>query len=391
MKRTGLLIPILLTCLHAFGAHAEAARSRSHVVYEGQRLGSIAKRYNVTVDALARANGIRETDPIRPGQRLVIPDRNDVTGARARAATNARQPGDTSLRASQPTSSSHRVEQGQRLESIARRYGVSVDALCEANGIHSRTIIRAGQYLTIPGLGGVSDRAAGTSSRDTSYRAYLRAPKIRDRVELVGYNHTFRGKAFDDRGRLTSAASTGFSRVLATTGSRPKADSRLIRLLVQVSNRFGGRPLRIVSGYRTTSYFEDSKHKASRAVDFSILGVPNEALRDYLRTLPNVGVGYYPNSSFVHLDVREYAAYWVDHSRPGEAPRRNAVARRDPESAHDHGEPASKRTPRMTPTLSPTTELLALERALASEEGERKAEKSAPMGASVSRSLPRRD
>src|SRR5262249_36429710 len=34
-----------------------------------------------------------------------------------------------------------------------------------------------------------------------------------------------------------------------------------------------------------------------------------------------VGVGYYPNSDFVHLDVRpagKKSAYWVDYSAPGQ-------------------------------------------------------------------------
>ena len=32
-----------------------------------------------------------------------------------------------------------------------------------------------------------------------------------------------------------------------------------------------------------------------------------------------VGVGYYPNSSFVHLDVRkDRSAFWIDYSGPGE-------------------------------------------------------------------------
>jgi hypothetical protein len=34
-----------------------------------------------------------------------------------------------------------------------------------------------------------------------------------------------------------------------------------------------------------------------------------------------LGVGYYPNSSFVHLDIRKGAkAFWIDYSGPGEAP-----------------------------------------------------------------------
>jgi len=31
-----------------------------------------------------------------------------------------------------------------------------------------------------------------------------------------------------------------------------------------------------------------------------------------------VGVGYYPNSVFIHLDSRDRDGYWIDYSRPGE-------------------------------------------------------------------------
>jgi hypothetical protein len=39
-----------------------------------------------------------------------------------------------------------------------------------------------------------------------------------------------------------------------------------------------------------------------------------------LQELSETGVGYYPNSTFVHVDVRPDAAYWVDRSGPGEPP-----------------------------------------------------------------------
>jgi hypothetical protein len=56
------------------------------------------------------------------------------------------------------------------------------------------------------------------------------------------------------------------------------------------------------------------------ACDFRVVGVPNTELRDYLRgNMQKVGVGYYPNSSFVHLDVRkDRSAFWIDYSGPGE-------------------------------------------------------------------------
>ena len=110
---------------------------------------------------------------------------------------------------------------------------------------------------------------------------------------------------------------------------------RLLTLLADVSDHFGGKPLRVVSGYRTTSWVEESKHPLGRACDFIVLGVPNTVLRDYLKTLENVGVGYYPNSTFVHLDVRERNTYWVDYAGPGEPPRLTptAVIPKDPSAS----------------------------------------------------------
>ena len=57
------------------------------------------------------------------------------------------------------------------------------------------------------------------------------------------------------------------------------------------------------------------------ACDFRVEGVKTTELRDYLRaTFDKVGVGYYPNSTFVHLDVRkDRSAFWIDYSGPGRA------------------------------------------------------------------------
>ncbi len=46
---------------------------RVHTVAKGQSLGLIAKRYNVTVDALRKRNGLEKGRPIQPGDKLVIP------------------------------------------------------------------------------------------------------------------------------------------------------------------------------------------------------------------------------------------------------------------------------------------------------------------------------
>ena len=112
----------------------------------------------------------------------------------------------------------------------------------------------------------------------------------------------------------------------STTGATHAPDPRLLLLMGQVSNHFGSRRVEVISGFRPyspTQYTAHSNHNIGHALDFRVVGVPNEVLRDYCKTLKNVGVGYYPNSTFVHLDVRDTPATWVDYSKPGEPPRYN--------------------------------------------------------------------
>lgn len=67
-----LAIPGPLAPLPAFAATIPAG-ARTHRVVEGESLLQIARRYNVTLDALARANNITHAALIVPGQVLIIP------------------------------------------------------------------------------------------------------------------------------------------------------------------------------------------------------------------------------------------------------------------------------------------------------------------------------
>lgn len=330
-----------------------------HVVGPGHTLSKIAARYHVSVAELCRANGLSETAPIRPGQVLVVPRAGspstaDNTPSPVAEASPTRSPG-TSETTPTPAASTarapsvaaastkpvrHVVSEGQTLGKVAARYHVSVDALCVANGIDRATAIRPGQTLLVPGPGdpegsiaarlratGALDRptasggAAAKKSEKPSWHDYRKPPWRRGYVTLVSYTETWSGYVTGPRGEVLPAAHQAICRLMGADGDHPRVDRRLVQLLVKVSDTFGGRPLRVVSGYRTESYALNSRHRRSQAIDFSIPGVPNEALRDYLLTFDRVGVGYYPNSSFVHFDVRERKTYWVDLAGPGEAPR----------------------------------------------------------------------
>jgi LysM repeat protein len=273
MLRPALAALLLSTVLAAPApAYAEAEGApRTHVVQNGQRLQSIAKRYQVTIEAICFANDIGERQIIKPGQRLVIPSTKDKDGSQARAQnTNLRRAAEAPTR----TASLSTLKPG------ARR------------------------------------------TKEPAWRDYARKPPRKGFLNVASHNAKWRGLAIDSKGRLRPIARQGIANLLGATGDHPGAPERLLKLLVQVSDTFGGRPLYIVSGYRTTSHFRDSRHKTSQAIDFSVTGVPNSVVRDYLRTLDNVGVGYYPNSSFLHLDVRPTTTFWIDYAGPGEAPRK---------------------------------------------------------------------
>jgi uncharacterized protein YcbK (DUF882 family) len=128
----------------------------------------------------------------------------------------------------------------------------------------------------------------------------------------------------DGKGRPVKGVQRRFDHFLRChyTNVEHKMDPRLMKLLFQTGHHWPGRRLEVVSGYRHPDVAKNphSPHMKGLACDFRVEGVKTAELRDYLRhTFDKVGVGYYPNSSFVHLDVRkDRSAFWIDYSGPGE-------------------------------------------------------------------------
>lgn len=145
-------------------------------------------------------------------------------------------------------------------------------------------------------------------------------------VELFHINRrdTLKLRLVDERGRPVRGVDKRVSKFLRChhTNTEHRIDPRLVRLIYETARHFGGRRVEVVSGYRhpTVAKNPKSPHMKGLACDFRIVGVDNATLRDHLRgKYQHVGVGYYPNSSFVHLDVRAGAsAFWIDYSRPKE-------------------------------------------------------------------------
>lgn len=99
-----------------------------------------------------------------------------------------------------------------------------------------------------------------------------------------------------------------------------RMDARLVERLQIVADHFKGRGLHIISGYRPNSV--GSFHATAQALDFRVDGVRNEELVAFCKTMNDTGCGYYPNSSFIHMDVRAPGTghvAWIDASGPGES------------------------------------------------------------------------
>jgi len=114
------------------------------IVREGQTLWEIALTHGVTVEALAAANGIGNDDVLQVGQRLAIPGKSAVS-ASATALPAAGAPRRTARQFSVV------VGDGETLWEIAQTYGISVDAIVDANALPNGDLIRPGQRLVIPG------------------------------------------------------------------------------------------------------------------------------------------------------------------------------------------------------------------------------------------------
>src|SRR5882724_4680875 len=162
----------------------------------------------------------------------------------------------------------------------------------------------------------------------TPGKAAKKGPK-RPRTTTVVLFHVNRRDAFtlrqrDMQGRPPKGFQKRFDRFLRChyTNKQHAMNPRLVRLLYQTGHHWPGQRLEVVSGYRSPTVAKNprSPHMKGLACDFRVAGVKNTELRDYLRrSMKKVGVGYYPNSSFVHLDVRkDRSAFWIDYSGPGE-------------------------------------------------------------------------
>jgi LysM repeat protein len=136
----------------------EAGERIVHRVRSGDTLHAVAGKYRTTVANLQRWNNMSGTK-LRPGQRLVA-----YYGEKGDGPAPAQADAPVSMASGRPE---YRVQSGDTLSSIARKFGTGLDDLLRWNNLSRSSVIRAGQRLWVGqppaavGNGGAQTSAAG--------------------------------------------------------------------------------------------------------------------------------------------------------------------------------------------------------------------------------------
>jgi len=124
----------------------------TYVVKPGENLFRIALRHGLTTAELAAYNGIVNPDQLYAGQVLLIPDSTPSQQQATTVSPEAETPA-AAIEAAPASGEQviHLVKRGEILSQIALDYGVSMQAITQANNIINASLIFSGQSLIIPG------------------------------------------------------------------------------------------------------------------------------------------------------------------------------------------------------------------------------------------------
>ncbi|RPJ35835.1 MAG: LysM peptidoglycan-binding domain-containing protein [Verrucomicrobiaceae bacterium] len=118
----------VLLCCDASG------QTTSYTVKPGDSLSKIARTQGCTVDALAKANGMKLSAVIQPGQKLKLPSKPGAAPATSNASA---------------ANGVHIIQPGDTFAGISRQYGVSLESLLAANPGVNPKALKPGQKVQL--------------------------------------------------------------------------------------------------------------------------------------------------------------------------------------------------------------------------------------------------
>ena len=116
----------MILALALLAASASSENMLKHTLEKGETLYSVSRKYKVSYEALASANGVTDPTKLKVGTVLIIP-------------------------------SVHVVEKGETLFGLARQYGISIGDLLAANKLSQSYVLKIGDVLVVPAAAPAAD------------------------------------------------------------------------------------------------------------------------------------------------------------------------------------------------------------------------------------------
>lgn len=143
--KQALLIPSSTKALQEYSLSADnrlvktqnkkrANTKLTHTVRNGDTMWDISREYKVNVRSLAKWNGMAPTDPIKPGQKLVVWKDQEKKAQSANAVMR---------------SITYKVRNGDSLARIAQKFKVSVNDIAKWNKLDMKKYLQPGQSLKL--------------------------------------------------------------------------------------------------------------------------------------------------------------------------------------------------------------------------------------------------
>jgi LysM repeat protein len=144
---SGLITP---TALGETGSSAASSSGAcTHTVQRGDTLFRIANKYSITLAQLRQANPQVTSDVIQPGQVLQLPNCN----GQASVAPAPTEEGSNTGAPVPAGGQLYTVKRGDTVYTIARHFGVKMQAIIDANKLSNPDNLKVGQQLIIPSPG----------------------------------------------------------------------------------------------------------------------------------------------------------------------------------------------------------------------------------------------
>ncbi|MBC7329877.1 LysM peptidoglycan-binding domain-containing protein [bacterium] len=120
-------------------------------IKEGDSLWTIGKKFGVSPEEIARANGISLNKTLKIGEKLIIPKAGMKVAKEKTSVKVSSSPRTSS--ASREGGIIYQVRAGDSLWTIGKRFGVSPEKIASANGISLNKTLQIGDKLVIPSQG----------------------------------------------------------------------------------------------------------------------------------------------------------------------------------------------------------------------------------------------